>query len=189
MNVAHLVTLPFSCPNCDRLVADARLFCSDLCRDEAKFVRYFRACAADGRLRRPDVEEALNTRLALILGGGYPERQRQVSKDLRAAVIARDAGRCQACGQPGSQIDHIRGSSDDPDNLQLLCAECHGAKTRANFKPLVPDEHPEMWEKRQRLMERANAAKPIRTCDHPEWNDLWRSVLSRRRAVIRSLES
>jgi 5-methylcytosine-specific restriction protein A len=55
-------------------------------------------------------------------------------------VYARDNGTCQHCkrvvGKPGeAHIDHVKpkhlGGTDEIDNLQVLCASCHGRKTRA----------------------------------------------------------
>jgi 5-methylcytosine-specific restriction endonuclease McrA len=51
----------------------------------------------------------------------------------RILVLSRDGYRCQACGSPANlQIDHITpialGGSDDPSNLQTLCASCNGRK-------------------------------------------------------------
>jgi len=68
--VEALTSFPFPCPNCDKSMNDAALFCSDLCKDEAKFVRYFRACIVDGRYGQPDVQEALRIKLPLFLVGG-----------------------------------------------------------------------------------------------------------------------
>jgi 5-methylcytosine-specific restriction protein A len=63
----------------------------------------------------------------------------------RERVIQRDHGLCQAClrkgrltpyrkGQ-GFAVDHIRpkakGGTDADENLELLCRECHDAKTAA----------------------------------------------------------
>lgn len=54
---------------------------------------------------------------------------------LRRAVLERDAYLCQECDAPDSdQCDHIiprsRGGRDVMSNLQTLCLECHGRKTR-----------------------------------------------------------
>ena len=121
----RLISYPFPCPNCDERITEAFLFCSDLCKDEAKFVRYYRACLLDGRDELPDVQEALRIRMAHLLNGGYPEDERQLSKAVRDAVIARDKGRCRKCRKPGNQIDHLRGNSDGLANLQVLCSRCH----------------------------------------------------------------
>src|SRR5262249_29900336 len=124
-----LISFPFPCPNCNQPIRVAELFCSELCKQEAKFVRYVRACGRDGRDKQPDVQEAIRIRLAIILGGGYPEKERQIDKSIRKAIIERDKGRCKNCGNPGDQIDHISGSSNELENLQLLCRKCHNQKT------------------------------------------------------------
>lgn len=57
---------------------------------------------------------------------------------LRLRVIKRDKGLCQECLRKGfvtagTDVDHIvakcNGGTDDLDNLQLLCKECHREKT------------------------------------------------------------
>jgi 5-methylcytosine-specific restriction endonuclease McrA len=44
---------------------------------------------------------------------------------LREIVLARDQGRCQVCGAPAEEIDHIRpvieGGTDDLVNLRAVC--------------------------------------------------------------------
>ncbi len=57
---------------------------------------------------------------------------------LRAHVLKRDNGLCLPCGRRGrvteaTDVDHIvaktDGGTDDPGNLQSICAACHKAKT------------------------------------------------------------
>ena len=53
-----------------------------------------------------------------------------VDSELRAAVLARDGSRCQACGcKTSGQIHHIqpRGAGGDNaiENLMTLCGRCH----------------------------------------------------------------
>lgn len=175
------------CLNCDQPVDGPKLFCSRACADEAKFVRYVRRCRRDGRDKTPDVKEAIEIRLAHILGGGYPEQERQLSATVRAAVIARDNGRCQLCGQPGNQIDHIRGSSSNLDNLQLLCRSCHNLKTRASMVRVTPDS-PD-WERCNTkviaLMRRIDAIKPKRVCDDDKtWPSAWRDYMRERKQTF-----
>jgi 5-methylcytosine-specific restriction endonuclease McrA len=141
----YLMRDPFPCANCDSPVADARLFCPDLCRQEAKSVRYIRACIAYGRVWEPDVAEAIQIRRAHINSGGYDERSRQLSKSVRQAVIDRDGGLCRKCGAPGTEVDHIIGDSGELTNLQLLCPPCHRQKTMLNVHPMSREEHPEEW--------------------------------------------
>ena len=187
-SVETLTDYPFPCPNCDRQMTKAALFCSDLCRAEAKYVRYFRACVRDGRFEQQDVQEALQIRLAHILGGGYPERQRQLTKEIREAVFVRAQGRCQNCGGKGNQIDHIRGSSNDLENLQLLCVKCHNEKTLEGFEKISPETHPEEWAKQKALLSRVYAPQPTRLSDSPDWDKLWRSVQKTRREVVKNKE-
>ncbi len=50
----------------------------------------------------------------------------------RTIVLQRDGWRCKECGGPANVVDHIepiaRGGTDDPSNLQAMCAGCIGAK-------------------------------------------------------------
>lgn len=63
------------------------------------------------------------------------DRYRGVPKKLAERIRRRDGHRCQRCGQPGHQVDHIvnvasTGRQDDrPANLQTLCDACHDEKT------------------------------------------------------------
>jgi hypothetical protein len=68
---------------------------------------------------------------------GYPVPRNRLSLPPvgphRISIYERDAYRCRACGSwKDLQIDHIvprsRGGTDDPDNLQVLCAQCNASK-------------------------------------------------------------
>lgn len=57
---------------------------------------------------------------------------------LRLRILDRDMHLCRPCldmgrPTPATQVDHIRpkstGGTDDPENLQAICAPCHRAKT------------------------------------------------------------
>lgn len=61
---------------------------------------------------------------------------------IRERILTRDGRQCQAvfstgdkCGQTATHVDHIRpasqGGGNGDDNLQALCAYCHGIKTGA----------------------------------------------------------
>ena len=167
----------FPCPNCARPIGKPLLFCSDVCKDEAKFVRYFRACIKDRGYEQEEVQEALRIRLAHILAGGYNERLRQIPRAVRDAVIARDAGRCRSCNGPANQIDHIRGSSNGLENLQMLCTKCHNDKTTAGFVTISPKTHSEEWAKHEALLARVHSPKTIRFCDRSDWSKQWRALL------------
>lgn len=86
---------PDLCVNCDAVLADDNqgLYCSALCREKAKFVRYARGCLRDGRADRdPDVAYALRIRMAVILGGGYPP-----ARSLPPAVRPLSSNAIRAC--------------------------------------------------------------------------------------------
>lgn len=80
--------------------------------------------------------------------------------------MARDKGRCHSCGKPGSEVDHIQGASNDPENLQWLCRECHKAKTRlkmvrASDKGVAAIHEP--------ILRRASQHLPRQPSDSAEW--------------------
>ncbi|NPV68147.1 MAG: HNH endonuclease [Anaerolineae bacterium] len=181
-----LIAYPFVCANCDRIINSHDLFCSEECRQIAKYIRYYRRCIKDGRVDQLDVQQALRFRLAHILAGGYPERERRLTKDIRDAVIRRDEGRCRICGAPGTEIDHIHGSSHDLNNLQLLCKSCHSAKTASNLVPITPLSHPKEWALAEALHERAWSRLPQKLCDSTDWAQLWRKIASKRHLEIAS---
>jgi 5-methylcytosine-specific restriction protein A len=67
-----------------------------------------------------------------------PTRLRGRALQRRNARVLREQPLCRRCAAQGrttaaTQVDHIvalaRGGTDDHDNLQGLCSECHGIKT------------------------------------------------------------
>lgn len=157
--------------------------------EEAHFVRYFRACKSDGRINQPDVEEALRIRLGHIRNGGYRESERRIPRPVRRAVRERDKGRCQECGEPGTDIDHIDGNSNELENLRLLCKRCHNEKTLSKFVPLPPEDEEEGTEIRARdviLLLRVNSLTPRRICDDEKlWRETSKQIMSERRQALR----
>ena len=62
----------------------------------------------------------------------HERRERDISEATRQAVLERDNGQCQACGQAGDnrlQLHHViyrsQGGSHDEENLVTLCFDCH----------------------------------------------------------------
>lgn len=182
-----------TCFNCGGLLGELRypyIYCSELCAQEADLVRYARAVTSDGRILRPDVAEAVQIRIGMVLAGGYPTRERTLSASQRAAIFERDGGRCRICGGIAMQIDHI---NDDPvlvareindsANLQAVCDDCHRAKTLALFVPAGPDQQAKAAELRRRI----DAQAPTRPSDDERtWKIQWRRHASERRALIKT---
>jgi hypothetical protein len=162
------------CANCARQVVAPtvrRIYCSDLCSQVTSWIRYFQKAKADGRILLPDVHEALGIKLAHIAAGGYAETARRLPPELRDAIGQRDGGICRECGAPGSDIDHIDGSSADPENLQLLCRECHNAKTQ---RSMVVAEMAVVEAVHRPIQRRALESHHRQPCDSIEWQlTLW----------------
>lgn len=83
----------------------------------------------------------LETMEAALYEAGMEPRQphasepsrRKVPYEVRKQVLERDAYRCVSCGSwKDLHVDHIvpraQGGSDDPENLQVLCAGCNMRK-------------------------------------------------------------
>src|SRR5260370_20527736 len=83
------------CQNCDQELPQERalrgtLFCSEKCQQTAEIVRYGRRTLRDGRYKRdPLVRQAIDIRIAIILGGGYPKKARTLSHEQRDAIFTR----------------------------------------------------------------------------------------------------
>jgi 5-methylcytosine-specific restriction endonuclease McrA len=153
----------------------------------AKTIRYGRGVHADGRIREPEVKEALRIALASVTGGGYPRAERRLLTEQRQAILERDGGLCQSCDGPGNEIDHIGGPIDGdinhPDNLQVLCAECHRKKTMSNHRIATDPEH---IARALELRERIYTPDVEHPCDdHATWKDVQR--VSHRRPPQRVL--
>lgn len=158
---------PDRCANCfEPLPNDDEhkpaLFCSELCNSVAKDVRYWRSTIRDGRFQSdPEVRLALHTRIAHLLAGGYNSAARTIPAGVRAFVFGRNKV-CVLCGGPGQEIDHIDGDSNDPGNLQLLCTDCHHAKTATRFVPATEEQNAFVDRLEQ---ERVLPDEPAQLCD------------------------
>lgn len=177
------------CANCSQSLPNdqAGLFCSQACRQEARLVRYWRAVTRDGRIERDDVADAIHTRVAFVLGGGYHQDERRLPASIHQQVRERDSHLCVSCGNPGEEVDHIDGDSPDLSNLQLLCKECHHAKTAQRFRPASPEEAAAI---NVMYLTRVEPDLPIRLCDDEQhWRDLWRGLKNdRRQRLLDDLE-
>jgi hypothetical protein len=147
-----------------------RVYCSDLCSQVAIFVRYFQRVRNDGRWGHLEVQEAMSMQLAHIAGGGYDKSGRVLSAEVRDQILTRDRGLCRKCGQPGTEIDHIAGSSGDLENLQLLCRDCHREKTQSTMVPASPDVVASVY---HAIQERALEIPNRQPCDLADWNYRW----------------
>jgi 5-methylcytosine-specific restriction endonuclease McrA len=184
------VPVEFLCINCDgtmTVTKQPKLFCSDLCQQEAKFIRYYRSCSNDGRINQLDVQMALQIRMAHILSGGYKASERAIPLLVRNAIYKRDNKTCRLCERLGTDIDHINGSSFEMNNLQVLCKDCHSKKTKSNFRELTPevDNYDEKKAKIKSLHLRAESETPQKICDDEiNWNTNQKIILAEMRQLI-----
>jgi 5-methylcytosine-specific restriction endonuclease McrA len=188
-----------TCANCDSpaITPQAPLFCSQRCRQAAELVRYVRGCRRDGRDRLADVREAVRVRLAMVLGGGYPERERLVAVETRAEVFRRAGGHCEQCGRvldfvrstgdPNAiaTIQHVHGDSNEPDNLQAFCRRCNIDDARARFVPVQAGS--DAAKTAAELERRWSAAEPLRLCDDDlDWKTRWHGLTKAARDWMRT---
>lgn len=172
---------PLACVNCFAPVEGARVFCDQRCTDEASYVRYARR---NRNTTLDDVLQALKVRQAHALAGGYDKAERGISSSKRRTVIEQDHAKCRQCGAPGTDVDHINGSSNALTNLQWLCKACHNAKTDASIISITEGTHPEEWARAQLLHRRVTAAVPLQLCDSDEWVTAHKELLRRRRQLL-----
>jgi hypothetical protein len=187
------------CANCDgfEVTLKTPLFCSERCQQAARFVRYARGCSRDGRVEDPDVQEAIHLQLAMVLGGGYPNRDRRLPQAIREHVFERAGFKFEQCGcvldidrsgptrDAYATIQHVHGSSPDPGNLQALCNTCTTANAESRFVPVEPG--PEEHEYAKLLKERWASPLPMRVCDDDEnWATNWRSLAKAAKEAIQA---
>ena len=178
------------------VTVESPLFCSERCKEAAGLVRYVRACQRDGRDPQADVLEAIRMKMAHVLGGGYPGRERVVPPETRAEVLQRARHRCEICGRAldmhgtggdldaQAQIHHVAGSSSGPGNLRAVCRRCNMADAQSKFVPVVPGS-PEAVLAAE-LKERWSSRSPLRPCDDElSWKVQWPALQRRARAAIR----
>ena len=190
------VSIDFSCVNCDQVFVvsgAARLYCSPRCHQDAKLVRYVRACIKDGRMNDPLVREAIGIRFAIAYSekGYYDEKARRLLPAKKQQVIERDRDLCRLCGAVGTEIDHIKGDSDDLDNLQLLYHNCHSEKTEANMVPITPDHerYEEILARESELRSRIDALTPLRLCDdETNWNSIYKELMTEQRQLLKRIK-
>jgi len=96
---------PCQCPNCGLTTSSKTSpYCSSFCREEAAFVRQFRAGVATGAVLDPIRQVGLGQNLWHLLGGGYPLRATLIKPNALAKVLARG---CEACGRAAITVDHL----------------------------------------------------------------------------------
>jgi hypothetical protein len=161
----------------------AKLYCSLVCHQTLKTVHYARATVADGRFERdPTIEDALRVRVAYIIAGGYHEVERRVPPALRAQIFARDDHKCVLCGEPATQIDHIAGDANTPENLRASCGACNLGLAQAQLVPAPPEKAAVA----ERIFQRMFAPAPlVERDDESAWDETQKHLMADRRRQVR----
>jgi hypothetical protein len=152
---------------------------------------------ADGRADDDDVAEAVQMRVALLLGGGYGFHRQKISAEVRHEIIERAGGRCERCGREldrdGSTgvydamatLQHVARSSNDPSNLQAFCMRCNMDDAESHFVPV--EEGSAQAELLGYLEARWSAAEPFLACDdHENWKRLQPQMMKAARDLLRA---
>jgi hypothetical protein len=118
------------CPNCDRIAPNpASPYCSETCRDQAAFVRQFRAAIAAETILSAEKQTVFGERLWWHLGGGLPIRESRIPESAKRQVIKRCGGNCEFCNAPMTTIENF-GSG------------CNRPHTSALSAPIAPKPNP-----------------------------------------------
>jgi hypothetical protein len=93
------------------------------------------AAVGFGYLYYISISKGVDNRQSSAPSGIRILNSRTIPEDVKKAVSVRDGGKCRVCGSTYDlQYDHIiphslGGSSDDVDNIQLLCGRCNRHKS------------------------------------------------------------
>jgi hypothetical protein len=131
------------CANClnpldpNEVKGSAAPFCSGHCRKQAESVRYLRGIIRDGRSADPMTATVAFNNMVVFLALDLAYTRPRIEGKLRADVLKRNGGLCVECStSPATEVDHVQGGSEDPDNLRGLCRACHEGKQRGP----IPDD-------------------------------------------------
>ena len=164
------------------------LFCSEICSEFARAVRYHRRVLADGRIGQPDVQAAVSVRMAYALWGEAPAKPLMAMT--RAALFAAKGDRCLSCRAPATDVDHVVSAASGDNslaNLQPLCHSCHLEKTLSSPVPWDTSSGDAIARHERReatYWARVRAQPSLRVCDDERtWPFGWRTALSTRVAA------
>jgi hypothetical protein len=172
----------FLCPNCGAPAENlAGPYCSEACRDQAAFVRQFRAALDSGSILTPEKQLVFGERLWWLLGGGLPLRESRIPESAKRQVSRRSDGKCETCGAPMTSVENIGSGCNRPLHLRAVCAGCSRTKS---YGDLGFGNRPQVVGLLINFGKRIGATNPMRLCDDPDTWD-WRGFMARRRNVLK----
>lgn len=166
------------CPSCGEVTTSKRSpYCGEVCREISGFVRQVRAAVLAGALS-DDRRSAMEQVYWALLGGGYPNRLKEVPPSTVRKVLERAAYRCHRCGGEADQIEHLRTACNRPINLGAVCRSCQTTREMGDSEFLSQSE---VGRIRSEVGGRIVCPTPSRRCDDPKAWD-WRAFLNEREA-------
>lgn len=165
------------CPACGQPCSNPRSpYCGERCREESGFVRQVRAAIAAENPLPAERLETMGHVLWALLGGGHPERLKELRPNVIAKVLDRDQHACHHCGQPADFVEHLRTACNRPINLGAVCPGCRRTRDLGDPEFL---ERPDVGLQVANLANRIVSQNAARICDDPrDWD--WRGFLKSR---------
>lgn len=177
------------CVNCSKEIniEGSVIYCSEYCQQIAGTIRYVRRARIDQRESEIEFQVGLGDRLNHLPNGGYPARDRLLSKELRETIFKRDNYTCRICGKKkAQQIDHIKGSSNDPTNLQAACSDCNREKAFSDLRLITPEEREAIEKLYLNMAMRIVTPFPSLACDdHERWQKTEPKIRGARKKAIK----
>ena len=198
MDSQHQFT-PGLCCSCgsSKVTINSPLYCSNVCKESASYVRYARSYRSDGRDQRPDIAEGIILRLAFVLQGIYPAREPVAPEQFRELVFKRAEGHCEKCGRPFDfdpltrnldsvpKVHHLDGGSNNDPNLKAWCGKCKRDDAQSRFLPTEEGSSQNPYARELEL--RVLSEVPLRLCDdEKEWKLIWRRLSKEAKGVLRN---
>lgn len=187
------------CCNCGspNVTINAPLYCSQVCKESASFVRYARARHSDGSDQRPDVVEGILVRLAFVLQGIDPAREPRVPEEFRMIMLKKADGQCEKCGDSFDldpftrnldripKIHHLDGGSNNDSNLRAWCGKCKREDAESRFLPVEEGSLQDPYSRDLEL--RALSEVPLLICDDErQWKVIWRQLSKEAKEALRN---
>jgi hypothetical protein len=177
------------CMSCGINIGGAVIFCSQICEQKAKVVRYVRRALVNGGIEEPATQMAVGVRLWMLAGGSYPNKTRSLSVEQQNRILERDDFICQLCGKRADQVGRLDGGSSDTGNLSALCCDCNRRESFAHIHPATALERNKLNAMLTDLAQRISAPVPMLFCDdHEHWKRYEPSIRSARRILVQQRE-
>lgn len=181
--------VPGECLNCGAPTSNNRsLYCGERCRQIAEIVRYSRRKVVEGTYERPDIFEAIISRLTILSAGEfYDKRGRAVSEKERRELMARANAHCENCGrafEPEGDARFTVQHTATPEGwkLEAWCYRCNmndrmGRVADAYLEGLRAGGSYEPSKFHIDFNERVHSPEPLLLCDdHENWPTIYKEL-------------